>query len=88
MTKKLLDLARQFSDDDLGLLEKLNEVGAATVTGLAVRVRQLPEKVQPLLNEFRKHGLVEVTQIDQERDNELFRVSDRGRKVLRLVNPV
>jgi DNA-binding MarR family transcriptional regulator len=87
MTYDIRNLTRQFSDDDWLLLEKLNEVGAGTLTDLAVRLRTMPESVAPRLAEFHEAGLVDSQQIADGFENELYRVSDKGRLVLRLLSP-
>ena len=70
---------------DLAVLERLNKAGAATLTDLAVRLRDLPETVEPKLKKFVGNGFVEVKNIGGKFDGELYRVSDKGRKVLRLL---
>jgi len=88
MKYDLRDLAQQFSEGDWTILERLGERGAATPTELAVRLRGMTETIEPKLKEFQEKGLVEATPFEGEYDHEVFRISDRGRKVLRLVHAV
>ena len=88
MAKSIQSLTFDFTDDDWLVLEKLNEVGAATSTDLAVRLRRMPEIVTPRLSGFLEKGLVEARRIDPGHDGEVFYVSDQGRKILGMVHRV
>ncbi len=88
MGSELRDLAQSFSETDWPVLERLNETGAATATDLAVRLRKMTEVIAPKLKEFQAKGLVEATPLEGVDREEIYRVSDKGRKVLRLVQLV
>jgi len=75
----------ELNNDELGILEQLSKTGAATVTDLAVRLRDLPEEIEPTLKQFQAKGLVEVTTIGDKYDHEVYRVSDRGRRVMQFL---
>ncbi len=73
------------TNDELTILKRLDKTGAATLTDLAVGLRDLPEKVGPKLTKFKAKGFVEVKDIDGKYDREVYRVSDKGRRFLQLL---
>ena len=71
---------------DLVVLERLNTTGAATITDLAVRLRDLPDRIEPTLKKFQGEGLVEMTPIGGKYDGEVYRISNKGRRFLQFVH--
>ena len=74
----------ELTKDELAVLMRLDKTGAATLTDLAVRLRDLPEKLAPKLTKFKAKGFVEVKTFGGKYDHEVFRVSDKGRRLLQL----
>ena len=82
------NLVQKFTADDWALLERLVETGAGTATDLAVRLRVMPEVIEPKLKEFSHFELVEAKPFSGKYEEAIYRISDKGRRVLRLVHLV
>ena len=84
MRTDLREWVQSFTETDREILERLSETGAATATDLAVRLRVMPEEIEPKLQEFSAKELVEVTPFGGKYEKAIYRISDRGRRVLKL----
>jgi hypothetical protein len=75
---------RDLDDFEMRVLDTLSDTGAAVPTDLAVRMREMPEKVIPALRSLLGRELVEVLRVKSGYDSEVYRISDKGRRMLKL----
>ncbi|MCI0349854.1 MAG: hypothetical protein L0Z53_10555 [Acidobacteriales bacterium] len=84
MKNDMLKLAQEVNDQELPVLETLNIRGSGSTFDIATRLRAEPAKIAPYLEKLLASQLIEATATPIPFDNQIFRISNKGRQLLKI----